>query len=104
MPAHTVHLSLGSNVFQILRNKIIYSAYIDLAFLLDNLSLHDDTEKQIYIGEKGELITKGVSKAKDKNSSINSGLLYFIFAYIVLCVRVLSCTFSFIPGSPEIYS
>ena len=56
MIVHTVHLSLSSNVSQILRNKIISSVYIDIALLPDNSSLHSDAEKQMYISENVELI------------------------------------------------
>lgn len=44
---------------QSLKAKIISSAYIDLALLLDNTSLHEDAEKQICFNERVELITKG---------------------------------------------
>ena len=78
MPVNTVHLSLSTNVSQNLRNKIISSAYIDLALLLDNSSLQYETEKQIYIGEKGELVAKGFSKAKGKITTISKWTDAFI--------------------------
>ena len=48
-------------------------------FRLDNSSLHDGTEKQIYIVETDELITKSVSKDECKISSINKWTYYRTF-------------------------
>lgn len=83
LPIESFHSNLSSNVSQNLKAKIISSVYIDLALLLGNTSLHEDAEKQICFNEKGELITKGYSKANAKINSISKWTDAFI---VYICI------------------
>ena len=54
MPVESIHImSLSSNVSQNLKTKMISSAYVDLALLLENTSLEDTSERKNYFSEKG---------------------------------------------------
>ena len=54
----SVNTLMSCNISHALKSKIINSQYFDLALLMDNTSLSNDSVKKIYFNQKGELVTR----------------------------------------------
>ena len=68
-----VNALMSCNISHALKSKIINSQYFDLALLLDNTSLSNDS---FYFNKKGELVTEEGDKASNKITTINNWLMH----------------------------
>ena len=77
----SVNALMSCNISHALKSKIINSQYFDLALLLDNSSLSNDSVRKIYFNQKGELVTGEGDKASNKITIIEK----WTDAFIVYC-------------------
>ena len=66
-----------------MKSKIINSQYFDLALLLDNTSLSNDSVRKIYLNKKGELVTVEGDKASNKIATIEKWIDAFIVYFSI---------------------
>ena len=77
----SVNALMSCNISHALKSKIINSQYFDLALLLDNTSLSNDSVRKIYFNQKGELVTGEGDKASNKITTIEK----WTDAFIIYC-------------------
>lgn len=59
MPVNSVQFSLGHNVNEMIRQKIVEGKYVDLALLLKNSNIEDSASERIFlIGNDGQMQSK----------------------------------------------
>jgi hypothetical protein len=82
---------LAANVSQAIQAKIISSAYVDLALLLENTYTNSNAQNTVYINENGQLVTKEAAKPTGKIDNIHKWTdAFIIYSSIYTSVHIQS--------------